>query len=135
MTGSSDFVDGHYSRRIVPELQNAQVGDKIWINDAVAYTVVIAEKDRAFVLAAGSLEPSQLGPKASRPGTWTENTMAWIVRPIADGKTRLILRMRADGTETGFARWVWNGPLNFGGAVFSRKTMVGLKRTAEALAR
>lgn len=42
--------------------------------------------------------------------------------------------MRADGSETGFARWVWNGPLNFGGALFSRKTMVGIKRTAEALA-
>jgi len=135
VTGSSDFVDGHYSRRIVPELQNVQVGDKIWINDAVSYDVAIAKPDRAFVLAAGSLESSQLGPKASRPTTWTENTMAWIMRPTDDGKTRLILRMRADGTETGFARWIWNGPLNFGGAIFSRKTMVGIKRTAEALGR
>jgi hypothetical protein len=134
-TGSSDFVDGHYSRRIVPELQNVRVGDKININDMVAYDVAIADKDRAFVLAAGSLDPKQLGPKASLPATWTENTMAWIVRPTDDGKTRLILRMRADGTESGFVRWIWNGPLNFGGAMFSRKTMRGIKRTAEELAR
>jgi hypothetical protein len=42
--------------------------------------------------------------------------------------------MRADGTETGFGRWIWNGPLNFGGGLFSHKTIVGLKRTAEQIA-
>lgn len=131
-TGSSDFVDGHYSTRIVPELQNVREGDTISINDMVAYRVVQADPGRAFVLAAGSLSTQQLASR-SLPSTWTENTMAWVMRPTADGGTRLILRMRADGTDTGFARWVWNGPLNFGGALFSRKTMVGIKRTAETL--
>ena len=133
MTKSSDFVDGHYSTRIVPELQGVRVGDQININDMIAYSVVVAEPERAFVLAAGSLEASSL-PLASMPETWTENTMAFVLKPTPDGGTRLLLRMRADGTETGFARWMWNGPLNFGGALFSRKTLVGIKRTAEALA-
>jgi len=135
MTGSSDFVDGHYSQRIDPKLQNVKVGDKIHINDMVAYTVEIAEPSKAFVLSAGGLTPDQLGPHASRPETWTENTMAFVMRPTADGGTRLLIRMRADGTETGFARWAWNGPLNFGGAIFSRKTIVGIKRVAEGLER
>ena len=134
LTGSSDFVDGHYSTRIVPELQDVKVGDKININNAVAYEVVQADPGKSFVLAAGSLTSEQLA-SGTLPGTWSENTMAWVLRPTNDGRTRLILRMRADGTETGFARWMWNGPLNFGGALFSRKTMVGIKRTAEALAR
>ena len=134
-TGSSDFVDGHHSTRIVPELQNVQVGDRISINDAVAYQVVQADQDAAFVMAAGSLTPEQLAGASgtSMPATWSENSMAWVLRPAADGGTRLILRMRADGSETGFARWLWNGPLNFGSAVFARKTLVGIKRTAEAL--
>jgi hypothetical protein len=132
VTGSSDFVDGHFSKRIVPELQSVKVGDTININDMVAYRVVQADSGEAFVLAAGSLTPEQLGSD-TMPGTWTENTMAWVVKPAGDGGTRLILRMRADGSERGFARWIWNGPLNFGGAMFSRKTMVGIKRTAEAL--
>jgi hypothetical protein len=131
-TGSSDFVDGHYSTRIVPELQDVKVGDKISINDAVAYEVLVADPGKAFVLGAGSLTHEQLASH-SMPATWTQNTMAWITQPTSNGGTRLILRMRADGTETGFLRWMWNGPLNFGGAVFSRKTMVGIKRTAEAL--
>lgn len=133
LTKSSDFVDGHYSRRVVPELQNVTVGDKININDMVAYDVILAEPGRAFVLAAGSLKPEQLS-QPSMPETWTENTMAFVLKPTNDGGTRLLLRMRADGTETGFMRWMWNGPLNFGGALFSRKTIVGIKRVAESLA-
>jgi hypothetical protein len=134
-TGSSDFVDGHYSTRIVPELQGVKPGDVIHINDMVSYRVTTAEPPRAFVLAAGSLTPDQLGPKASLPATWTENSMAFVMRPAPGGGTRLLLRMRADGTDTGLARWMWNGPLNFGGALFSHKTIVGIKRTAENLAR
>jgi hypothetical protein len=132
-TGSSDFVDGHFSTRIVPKLQHVKVGDKIHINDVVAYTVVRAEPSKSFVMAAGSLSPTELA-RGSLPATWTENSMAWVLTPTDTGATRLVLRMRADGTETGLARWMWNGPLNFGGALFSRKTMVGIKRTAEALA-
>lgn len=131
-TGSSDFVDGHYSTRIVPELQMVAVGDKISINDMIAYDVVVADPGRAFVLTTGSLPVGEL-PLASMPETWTENSMAFVMKPTDDGGTRLILRMRADGSETGFGRWIWNGPLNFGGALFSHKTLVGIKRTAEAL--
>jgi hypothetical protein len=132
-TGSSDFVDGRYSTRIVPELQDVKVGDQIHINDMVAYDVVQADPGRTFVLAAGSLTPEQLASR-SLPETWTENTMAWVLKPAADGGTRLLVRMRADGTETGFERWIWNGPLDFGGALFSRKTMLGIKNVAESLA-
>jgi hypothetical protein len=134
-TGSSDFVDGRYSTRIVPELQGVKVGDQIHINGMVAYRVMTADPGKAFVLAAGSLTPEQLGThaQASMPETWTENTLAFVMRPTANGGTRLLVRMRADGTERGFARWIWTGPLNFGSALFSRKTMVGIKRTAEAL--
>lgn len=133
LTKSSDFVDGHYSTRIVPELQGVKVGDTININDMVAYTVLAAEPDESFVLVAGSLTPEQLGPQASQPETWTANTLGFVMRPTDDGGTRLILRMRADGTDTGFARWMWNGPLNMGSAMFSYKTLVGIKRTAERL--
>lgn len=133
MTNSSDFIDGAYSKRIVPELQAVKVGDQININDMVAYDVAIAEKDEALVLLSGTLSPEQLGPGASLPETWSANTLAFVLRPTPEGGTRLLLRMRADGTDTGFARWVWNGPLNFGGALFSYKTIRGIKRVAERL--
>jgi len=131
-TGSSDFVDGHYSTRIVPELQNVAVGDKININDMVAYDVVVADPGEALVLVSGSMTPAEL-ESGALPAKWTANSLAFVMRPAGDGRTRLVLRMRADGTDTGFGRWVWNGPLNFGGALFSHKTIVGLKRVAESL--
>ncbi len=133
LTKSDDFVDGHYSQRVVPELQDVGVGDKISINDMVQYTVVKADKPRSFVLVAGSIPASDL-PVTSPPKTWSENSMAFVVKPLPGNASRLILRMRADGSETGFGRWIWNGPLNFGGALFSHKTIVGLKRVAEKLA-
>jgi len=131
-TGSSDFVDGHYSTRIVPELQDVAVGDKININDMVAYDVVVADPGEALVLVSGSMTPAEL-ESGALPAKWTANSLAFVMQPTGDGGTRLILRMRADGTDTGFGRWVWNGPLNFGGALFSHKTIVGLKRVAESL--
>ncbi|MBI5231193.1 MAG: hypothetical protein HY876_03395 [Coriobacteriales bacterium] len=142
-TGSSDFVDGHYSTRIVPELQGVKAGDTININDMVAYEVAEASPGSSFVLYAGSQTPAEWRAPSkpatwtaqSVPETWTANSMAWVMKPTATGGTRLLLRMRADGTDTGLARWIWDGPLNFGGALFSRKTMVGIKRTAEGLAR
>ncbi len=133
LTKSSDFVDGHYSKRVVPELQDVEVGDEISINDMVQYNVVRADRPEALVLVAGSLAASDL-PVASPPKTWSENSMAFVVKLLPGGTSRLILRMRADGSETGFGRWMWNGPLNFGGALFSHKTIVGLKRVAEKLA-
>lgn len=130
LTKSSDFVDGHFSRRVVPELQDVSAGDTISINDMVQYTVVEAERPSHLVLFVGTLEPGEI------PGdTWTANTMAFVIEPLDDGtRSRLVLRMRADGSETGFGRWIWNGPLNFGGALFSHKTLVGIKRVAEEIA-
>ena len=71
-TGSSDFVDGHYSTRIVPELQHVNVGDRISINDVVAYEVTQANPGAALVLAAGSLTPQERA-SGSLPGRWTRN--------------------------------------------------------------
>ncbi|MDZ4179972.1 MAG: hypothetical protein U1E29_12200 [Coriobacteriia bacterium] len=130
-TGSSDFVDGHYSKRIVPELQDLGVGDEIAINDMVSYEVLRADTDRVLILGTGTHKLDELGDPG--PETWSYNTMAWVISETDSGGTRLVLRMRADGSESGFGRWVWNGPMNFGGALFSRKTMVGIKRTAEEI--
>ncbi len=133
LTKSSDFVDGHYSTRIVPELQNLKVGDTISINDLVQYDVIQADPGKALVLYVGNFKPAEL-PVRSLPKTWSANTMAFAIKPLANNQSRLIIRMRADGSDAGFSRWIWNGPMNFGGALFSHKTIVGLKRTAEKLA-
>ena len=129
LTNSSDFVDGHYSRRVVPELQDLEAGDGIAINDAVTYKVIEAERPHHLVLYIGPTDPTDMAG-----GTWSANSMAFVIEPLPDNGSRLLLRMRADGTEKSLARWFWNGPMNFGSALFAHKTIVGIGRTAEQIA-
>jgi len=141
MTGSGDFVDGHYSTRIVPELQGIKVGDKIFINPAVGYVVARTEPAKAFVLLArgdttkktgGDIAPDAPFAAADRPAEYINDSWAWIIQPADGGKTRLILRMRND--ERGGTAIMSSLPLDFGSFLFASKTMVGIKNTAEALA-
>jgi len=134
MTGSSDFVDGHYSKRIVPELQDLAVGDTIAINEMVAYDVVNVDRPNALLLAVSrdkDGEPLEYGdPAAVNSQTWL-----WSVEAVDANTTRLILRQRSgDVFDSGFLTWLFDKPLDFGGSLFARKTMVGLKHVAEDLA-
>ncbi len=61
LTKSSDFVDGHYSTRVVPELQSVKAGDTISINDMVQYTVISAERPKNLVLYVGTGEAGRAG--------------------------------------------------------------------------
>ena len=134
-TGSSDFVDGHYSRRVVPELQGLKPGDRIWINKVVGYDVVAADCPSDLVLYRlngpnmAKLDPNDPGP------VWSAESWVWSIRPIDAKTTRLILRIRdAAKGRSGFESWVYDEPLDLGGAIFGYKTMVGLKNVAEQLA-
>jgi hypothetical protein len=67
---------------------------------------------------------------------FSDMSWAWIVQPIGGGKTRLILRTRAsDVGQPGWLNWLNDKPLEMGGAIFGYKTLVGIKNTAQALAK
>lgn len=135
-TGSGDFVDGHFSTRVVPELQGVTVGDEVFINPAVAYTVAIDEKPEVFVLYSGADdEGHSLAASESVRATAASTSWAWIARPEGPDRTRLLLRIRGDMRgQGGFAAWLFDNPLDLGGAIFANKTLRGIKATAEALA-
>jgi hypothetical protein len=135
-TGSDDFVDGHYSTRVVPELQTIAVGDKVYINSAVSYLVAIDDKPGVFALYSGSgpdgraLDASQSAQATRASASWV-----WVARPEGPDRTRLILRIRGDMRGQGaFVAWLFDNPLDFGGALFANKTLRGIKATGEALA-
>ena len=134
MTGSSDFVDGHYSTRIVPELQDLAVGDTIAINEMVEYDVVQVDRPNTLLLAVSKdAEGERLAygdPAATNSQTWL-----WSIQPIDEASCRLILRQRSgDVFDSAFLTWLFDKPLDFGGSLFARKTLVGVKRVAEDLA-
>lgn len=135
-TGSGGFVDGHFSTRVVPELQNIKVGDKVFINPAVSYLVAIDDKPRVFALYSGADAAGKpLDAKESAKATKASTSWVWQATPLGPGRTRLVLRIRGDMRgQGGFVAWLFDNPLDFGGALFANKTLHGIKSTAEALA-
>jgi hypothetical protein len=136
VTGSGGFVDGHYSTRVVPELQTIGVGDKVFINQAVSYTVAIDDQPTAFVLYSGADAAGKpLAADESSRAVQASTSWAWIAKPLGPDTTRLVLRIRGDMRGQGaFVAWLFDNPLDFGGALFANKTLRGIKATAEALA-
>jgi len=135
-TGSGDFVDGSYSTRVVPELQDITVGDRVEINKMVGYEVVIDDKPGAFVLYGGTGADGEfIHPGDPLPAKHTNMSWAWIAKAEGPDRTRLILRLRSEMQGQGaFVTWLFDQPLEFGGHLFAHKTISGIKATAEALA-
>jgi hypothetical protein len=139
-TGSADFVGGSHATTVVPELQRLAVGDVIAINKAVGYRVnelsFPNEAKPGWMLFEGAMGPgTAVGNDVVSPET-TNMSWVWFVYPARDGTTRLVLRTRSGGASMGgFVDWLYENPLDFGGALFARKTLVGIKKTAEELAR
>lgn len=139
MTDSSDFVGGKHAETIVPELQQLRVGDRIEINKMIGYDV--AELSQAgdakpgWMLLTAAIGPDgkPVDPENPPPGT-IKMSWAWFVYPAQDGSTRLVLRIRSGGDSLGgFVDWLYDKPLDFGGAVMGYKTLVGIRNTAERL--
>jgi hypothetical protein len=95
---------------IIPELQNLKIGDKIALNQAVAYDVVLMEPDKAMVWQGGDV-----------------SSMSWGLYPIDAGHTRLVLR------EQGAYKWSqpWWIITDPGGFVMARQCLLGIKARAE----
>ncbi|MGO8735379.1 MAG: hypothetical protein ACLQVM_21585 [Terriglobia bacterium] len=126
------FADMHNTDRIHPEWQTREVGDTVWLARKDRYggrgRVVVAALDpnRAMVLASPSdAERISTGGRA-KGGTWT-----FILEPIDDHTTRLILRSRGAQDESFAAmllvRLVFD-PVHF---IMERKMMLGIKQRAE----
>jgi hypothetical protein len=132
MTGSSGFVDGHSSDRIVPVLQNVKLGDTISINSAIGYKVAVLDEPRAFVLLSrGGAKPGETYELGHEPAEYMNTTMGWVLEPLPGNRTRLILRILADGAGT--AHTITSAPpLEMGGGVMSRANLLGIKQRAEA---
>ena len=111
--------DMHNADRIMPEHQNLKVGDKVRLSQGenVPYFLVTSiEPGQAIIL--GGDDP---------PTTW-----AFILEPIDEKSTRLIIRYRQDfePTTANIIGWrVFTEPIHFN---MERKMLQGIKLRAEA---
>jgi hypothetical protein len=99
---------------IIPEYQSLSVGDSVPIGPGFFVNVTVLEENRMMLLVFPD---------------WAEATWAWGLYPEGPGKTRLVTRLR--GRPRGMTRIV----VDLGEIFPMRKSMLGIKRRAETLAR
>ena len=102
------------AEHIIPELQDLQVGDSIPIGPGFYVGVAVLEPNRSMLLEFPE---------------WAEATWAWALYPDGPNRTRLVTRLR--GRPRGWSRLF----ADLGEIFPMRKSMLGVKRRAETLAR
>ena len=88
LIGSGDFLTGDSADRIVEELQDLAVGERVPLNDHMHLVVARFDPDSALVLAL----PDQ-------PLEWI---WSFVLEPVDDGSTRLLIRTRIAARD----RWM-----------------------------
>jgi hypothetical protein len=123
VAGSVDDPRGS-ANRIIPELQNLEIGDEIRMMPEdmgmPGYAVVSIEPDRALVTHIDD----------ENGASWV-----WVLDPIDEERTRLIARFRQKW-EPGLMNTLTFGIADeLGSLVMQPKTLSGIKKRAEAAAR
>jgi hypothetical protein len=135
---SYDFLENlfgydiHTVDRIVPELQRITPGDRVRLGPENAKVdifleVALAEPNRVLVLRGPGTLGEALATGMGYP-SW-----AFVLKPIAAHRVRLIVRWRCDFKPTvgGYLSWKYGiEPVHF---VMERRMLKGIKRRAEAL--
>ena len=102
--------------QIVPEWQELEVGDEVWLHPKAPPLKVLAiEPERAIVL---------------------ENSWTFFLRPIDERTTRLIIRGRGEfnpDLKNALLNFIlWRGVFEPAHFIMERKMMLGIKQRAEA---
>jgi hypothetical protein len=122
--------------RIVPEWQIIRVGDGVKLHpQAPPLTVVVAEPQRAIVLAGGSdFQPAMSrDPSFLKLHTYRAFTWAFTVHPQPNNATRLVIRVRVTwdrGLRHFFRSRMFLEPAH---SIMQRKMNLGIKHRAESL--
>lgn len=97
--GQADYVDGHKSaNRIVPELQNLQIGETLYLHSKASFKVQTIEPDQALVLLnradIKTGQPFELG--GTIPAEYINSSWVFYLKSVDSTTTRLISRQRYD---------------------------------------
>jgi len=134
LMGADDFFGGNRSaNRIIPELQEVQVGDQIKIFEQAPFTVMAAEPDRALVLLARvDLDTNKYFELDQRPDKFLNNSWSYLLQAQEGNKTRLIVRWRGD-YSSGLGNALGLGiPTEAGALIMQPKMLKGIKSRAES---
>lgn len=135
VAGAADFVDGHSARRIIPELQELKIGDKIWMHPRIMpLTVTAIEHERflVFLTRVDIQNNSYFEIGDSMPEQYVNSSWAFVLNNIGDKSTRLVVRSRLDYNPNAMNTLAWRvftDPISF---VMERKMLYNIKRISES---
>jgi len=124
------------ANRIIPELQNLQVGDSIHIAAQLGYRVTAIQPERVLVLhtAVDTGTGERLDLTKPMPETYLNASWVWFLDEVEETTTRLIVRFRQDYHPSLLNALMYRGFIESGGFLMERKTLLGIKQRAEAAA-
>jgi len=122
------------AEHVIPQLQNLEVGDVVEIAPDMGYNVVDIQPERALVLhiavETGSFRP--FDPHEGTPPTYFSSSWTWFLDERSPDRTRLIARIRV-GYSPGLTNALMtHGVMEPGSFIMERRTLLGIKRRAEA---
>ena len=132
IAGSVDDERGS-AKRIIPELQDLQVGDLVEIAPGMGYIVAGIEPEQALILQSridtGKWE--SLSSSDPLPEKYLRSSWVWFLEEIDEKTTRLIVRVQSD-YNPGLLSTLSAGISNeLGSLVMQPKTLRVLKQRAE----
>jgi hypothetical protein len=123
--------DIHSVERIIPELQNPQIGEQIRMGPKgyPCFAIAAIEAGRALVLISADPQTGlPVGYTTQAGKGYSTATWQFILNALGENATRLIVRQRL--TYSPDLAWIWRltEPVGF---VMERKMLLGIKRRAE----
>ena len=134
IAGAADFTEGHSSRRIVPELQDLKIGDRIWMHDRILPLTVTAMEPERFLVFLTRVDirtKSYFELDNGLPERFVNSSWAFFLESPEKETTRLLVRSRLDYSPNlinDIAWRVFTDPISF---IMERKMLLTLKRIAE----
>jgi hypothetical protein len=136
VAGSVDD-DRRSADRIIPELQDLEIGDTIEIGPGMGYNVVILEPEQSLVwhtgLDTGSWQT--FDPEEGTPAHYINSSWGWYLDELAEETTRLIVRVRQDYDPSLPNALMMRGLIEPGSFIMQQGSLRGIKRRVEAAAR
>jgi hypothetical protein len=125
------------AERVMPELQDLQVGDVVEIAPDVGYSVVEIQPERALVLyvAIDTGTGQTFDPEEEMPARYLASSWTWFLDELDADRTRLNVRIRQDYNPSLANALMIRGAIEPGSFVMERKTLFGIKQRAERAAR
>lgn len=130
--GQADYVDGHKSaKRIVPELQNLQVGETLYLHSQASFKVQAIDPGKSLILSnrvdVKTGQPFELG--SPTPAEYLNNSWVFYLKAVDSNTTRLISRQRYDFHSKTIGMGLYG--IEPGAFLQERAMLKGIKNRAE----